>query len=126
MRKPYKITPDAEQQVLGALKVGRGMAEAGEVIGVSRQALWLHMKKSPEFAEAVEEAKALADDIMQKNMYDSALAGDAALAKFWMMNRRPAEWRDRQEVALDAPLIEVRYADGVTAQEVLEGGGDGD
>ena len=43
--------------ILRCLRMGATYRNAAEVAGVTRQAIWKRMRASPEFAEAVEEAR---------------------------------------------------------------------
>jgi hypothetical protein len=52
-------------------------------------------KKHPEFAEAVERGKTIADLEVVNSLYNRAVAGSEVACFFWLKNRRPVEWRDR-------------------------------
>lgn len=92
-----RIDAAAKERVIGALAVGADMALAAKAIGVSRQALYLAMKRDAKFKVRTEDARAIADDTVQRSLYRMANGGNVVAAIFWLKNRRPAEWRDRQE-----------------------------
>lgn len=107
-------------------KLGSKLAAAGftdsemaEMFQVSRSTLSLWKSKHVEFRESLSKWKKLADDRVEKTLYERALGttvkevktsvdgnvttikqvpGDVTAMIFWLKNRNPAEWRDRHIV----------------------------
>lgn len=50
----------------------------------------------PEFAEAMDDGRDLADARVEDALYQSAISGNVTACIFWLKNRRPAKWRDVQ------------------------------
>ena len=92
-----KVTPDDLDRVVEALRQGADMALAAQSIGCTRQTLYNHRKKNPEFKLACDEARAVADDTVVSSLYTAACSGNIVACIFWLKNRRPTEWRDRRE-----------------------------
>ncbi len=63
-----------------------------------------YWKKNPGFAQALKKGKLKADFQVTQSLYKKALGGDTTACIFWLKNRQPDKWRDRQEV--DAPGVE--------------------
>ena len=63
-----------------------------------------YWKKRPEFSQALKRGKLKADFQVTQSLYKKALGGDTTACIFWLKNRQPDKWRDRQEV--DAPGVE--------------------
>ena len=86
----------------------------------------------PEFLESIKSAKQYSDDEVVKSLYKRALgyefeerkdesgdngkkisittkqmAGDTTAMIFWLKNRQPGQWRDKQEVALSG-VVEIK------------------
>ena len=95
---PAKLTKEKITKLLGALEAGADMAIAAKIVGVSRQALYKRMQKYPKFRQQVEEAKAVADEIIVRSLYQAAKAGNVTAMIFWLKNRRAREWRDSHDV----------------------------
>lgn len=104
MGKPTKLTPDAIERVIGALQAGADMALAARLVGCTREALYRHAEKRPEVMARFDEARAQADDVIVKKLYDRARGGDMTAIIFWLKNRRAAEWRDRHDLAVTGSL----------------------
>ena len=95
-----KLTDEAKQQVLGALRVGATMEVAAVVVHVTRRALYKLMDRDEEFKEAANEARGYADGKVIRAMYRDAITPGASYQRcreFWLKNRQPDKWRDRHE-----------------------------
>ncbi len=103
-RPSRKLTPDAIERVVGALQAGADMALAAHLVGCTREALYRHSEKYPEDKARFDEARARADDVIVKKLYDKARDGDTTAIIFWLKNRRVNEWRDRRDVALSGEV----------------------
>jgi hypothetical protein len=55
-------------------------------------------ERHPEFAEALELGKQVADANVVGALYSNALAGNVTAQIFWLKNRRKDDWRDKQDV----------------------------
>jgi hypothetical protein len=51
----------------------------------------------PEFRESIKLTKLKADVEVARGLYGRAKAGEAVAAIFWLKNRQPSAWRDKQE-----------------------------
>lgn len=61
------------------------------------------MNQKPQFLQSLKEAKQAADDLVEASLFHKAIGwngmpSDTTAAIFWLKNRRPAEWREKQEV----------------------------
>lgn len=106
-----------------AAEFGATIREIGEFLDVSHETIhqWMHSRK--DFANAIRTGKAAADKRVEEALYHRALGykydakkiqldregnwcereyvehvpPDTTACIFWLKNRKPAEWRDRQE-----------------------------
>jgi hypothetical protein len=53
-------------------------------------------------AERADDARAAADEVVEKTLYQKATKGKDTLACiYWLNNRKPLEWRQRRELTVD-------------------------
>lgn len=133
--RPSSYLPEYAEQAEKLCKLGATDKEMADFFGVSEQTLnaWKHAQ--PDFLESLRSGKMLADANIAARLYSRAMgytheavkiavsptgehhqvpyvehyAPDTTAAIFWLKNRRPDQWRDKQtqEVtgADGAPLI---------------------
>lgn len=83
---------------------GHTIPEIGEELGVTERTIYLWMNERPDFFQAVKNAKAGPDERVKQSLFQQALAGNTTAQIFWLKNRRPHEFRDRQEHELVVPV----------------------
>jgi len=105
-------------------------AQMAEELGVCRKTLYNICRDRPSLKRAIEEGKAIADDAVEDSLYQRAtgydyeetqteisqtggaerkvvkrskrhVPPDTAAAFIWLKNRRPNDWRDKKEMAVD-------------------------
>jgi hypothetical protein len=120
-----KFKPEFVAQAVKACQAGFTDRELADLFGVAETTInaWKH--EHIEFAEALKIGKAVADDRVERSLYHRAVgyshdavkifmpAGapkpvyapftehfppDTTAAIFWLKNRKPADWRDKQEI----------------------------
>lgn len=128
--RPTTYDADFCEQVREMAEAGATDAEMAKALGVALSTFRLWRAKHPEFSAVLKQAKDAADDRVERSLFQRALGfttieqklvrsgddgaseevvelvkewpPDTTAAIFWLKNRRPREWRDRQEVAHDA------------------------
>lgn len=94
-----KLNAEKRQQILGALRAGADVGIAASIVNCSRQAIYALRKRDPKFADAMDEARAFADEKVVRALFKAASQeGNVTAMIFWLKNRRPDQWRDRQQV----------------------------
>ncbi len=123
MARPDKWKDEYVRIAEGAAKLGATDREVAEMLGVSERTLnyWKHQR--PELVAALKVGKASADERVEQALYRRAVGyvqddthfsayegkvtqtpyvkivpPDTTAAIFWLKNRKPDEWRDKQEV----------------------------
>lgn len=115
------------EKMLGAVRgmamLGGTMVQMAKAIGVRFEKLKAMMSEDPELCAAIEEGKSHADDIVEQSLFNRAkgytrnavkvfndegrpmivryeedVMPDVVACIFWLKNRRPRLWRDRQEL----------------------------
>ncbi len=122
--RPSKFTPAMLKQTKFLAERGCTDAELAGFFGISESTVNNWKKDHPKFMDALKEGKAVADNKIQRALFQRA-AGfthpdvhisnfqgvitvtnltkhyppDTTACIFWLKNRRPAEWRDKVDVA---------------------------
>ncbi|WP_434456514.1 terminase [Stutzerimonas urumqiensis] len=126
MARPSKYKPEFVEQARKLCRLGATDQELADFFKVALSTLNLWKVQHPEFSESLKLGKEVADERVANALYQRAMgyshpdvdirvvdgaivetplikhyAPDTTAAIFWLKNRRPDEWRDRQEVAHD-------------------------
>lgn len=119
-KSPYKLKYANEARSL--CEAGATDQDLAEHFGVCRRTITSWISRRPEFANAVRAGKEPADERVLRSLYHRALGyshpdvdirvidgqvvqteiikhypPDTVACIFWLKNRRPAEWRDKQD-----------------------------
>jgi len=123
----------------GLTLMGKTNDEVAKALGITRETLNQWKKQFPEFSDSIKGTKDIADAPVVKSLYQRALgyeytetsvkndpdkgiittttvkqvAPDVTAQIFWLKNRQPRDWRDKQTVELGG---EVKFTD---ARELL-------
>jgi len=97
LKKPVKIEDVNLEQVEIIASLGLTDEEIAVILGISPRTL-NYWKKHPAFLQALKRGKLKADFQITKSLYEKAKAGDTTAMIFWLKNRRPDLWRDKQHV----------------------------
>lgn len=111
MARPTKLTPQAEQAIMTALRGGMTRTAAAESNGVDRTQLWRWMVRFATFRNAVLQAEAQAE-VRATITLRQAGETDWKAALAWLERQRRADWGkvDRIEIEIK------RAAERVAAQ----------
>lgn len=104
--RPFKGDQVNLEQVEIIASLGLTDEEIAVILGISERTL-NYWKKSPEFLQSLKRGKLKADFQIVKSLYEKAKAGDTTAMIFWLKNRQPTRWRDKQD--LDLRRCEVRF-----------------
>jgi hypothetical protein len=121
--RPTSFRPEFVEQARKLAELGATDREAAEFFEVAESTLYLWKHTRPEFSEALKVGKATADARVEQSLYRRALGyshdavkmhvaegvvvstpfvehypPDTTAAIFWLKNRKPADWRDKQDV----------------------------
>lgn len=123
--RPSKFKPEMIEQSKRLCLLGATDREIADFFHVSESTLNLWKLEYPEFSESLKLGKEASDERVEKSLYRRALGysheavkifadpktgaeqivpftehypPDTTAAIFWLKNRKPKEWRDRQEL----------------------------
>jgi len=130
--RPTDYKPEFAQEALEQCAQGATDQELADYFGVSIRSLYRWKNTQPEFRQALKAAKEQADDRVERSLFERATGyerdevdirvvggeivqtpirkfypPDTTAAIFWLKNRAPAQWRDKQEI---------EHSGGVTVQ----------
>lgn len=138
-----KYNPDTFPIIVSALaEHGKTDEEIAASLGVSRDTFHKWRKKYPELKEVTDNGKAIADKVVEDSLYNRAngysakekkivknpdgtvrqeitekfIAPDTTACIFWLKNRKPKEWRDKQEIEHNGG-IEVTIIDDIKEED---------
>jgi hypothetical protein len=125
MGRPTKYRVGHNDAVVSAAIAGSSVtdAEIAELFGVNEQTVKNWYEKYPDFIASVKKAKAISDDKVERSLFERATgysvpdvhisqfegtavvtpiikhyAPDVTACIFWLKNRRPGQWRDKQDI----------------------------
>lgn len=121
--RPSRYKPEYAEQAEKLCKLGATDIEVADFFGVERTTVWRWSQAHEEFCNALKAGKDAADERVERSLYARAtgythdavkifnadgaplvvpyrehVPPDTTAAIFWLKNRRPKEWRDKQEV----------------------------
>ena len=125
MARPSSYKPEYAEQAAKLCQLGATDSELADFFGVEERTVNNWKTAHPEFFQSLKAGKVLADDRVERSLYQRAVGythdavkivadaktgeslavpfrehypPDTTAAIFWLKNRRSAEWRDKQEV----------------------------
>ena len=81
-------------------------AEITETLGISNGTFYSWLRDRKDFLEAVRSAKDAPDERVKRSLFKGAIEGNVTAQIFWLKNRRPQEFRERQEHELIVPVAD--------------------
>jgi hypothetical protein len=129
--RPSEYRPEFVETAAQMCANGATDMELADEFEVSVTTIYNWRAKHPEFLEAVKTPKGIADDRVERSLFERAIgyshnavrifmpAGaekavivpyvehvppDTSAATFWLKNRKPAEWRDKTDVAVSGQI----------------------
>jgi len=67
-------------------------------LGINVKTLYEWQKKYKEFSNALKRGKEIVDREVENALYKEAKKGNVTAIIFWLKNRKPKEWRDKQDI----------------------------
>lgn len=101
--RPTKFNETLTQKILDYAEQGLTDEQIAETLGINPCSIYLWKNKHPEFSKALKDAKDAADGLVETSLFQNAMAGNVTAQIFWLKNRRPTEWRDKQEISHTDP-----------------------
>lgn len=74
-------------------------------MGISAKTLWDWKNKHSNICNALKKGKEVVDYEVENALLSSALEGNTTAQIFWLKNRRPDKWRDKQKEETDTTAL---------------------
>lgn len=75
-------------------------------MGITAKTLWEWKKRYDNICNALKKGKEVVDYQVENALLSSALDGNTTAQIFWLKNRRPDKWRDKQKDEADTTALE--------------------
>ena len=99
--RPSPYRPDIHPAFAAHLaQEGKTEVEIAERLGVSPTTITTWKQTYPEFLAAMKSNKEEADSVVEHSLYRKAVQGDVVACRYWLSNRQPSKWREKQETEL--------------------------
>ncbi len=93
------------EQVKNKLMLVEGWARDGLTdkqiannLNISEDTFYEYKKRYSEFSESLKKGKEIVDYEVENALLKTALEGNTTAQIFWLKNRRPSKWREKQEI----------------------------
>lgn len=122
MARPSKFKPEYASQAEKLCKLGATDADIAEFFGLNVATIYRWKHDYPEFCEALKRGKEIADNLVEQRLFQRATGyshddvhvsnyqgeikltplvkhypPDTVACIFWLKNRKPEQWRDKQD-----------------------------
>lgn len=98
------LTDEGLTLISGWARAGLSNKQIAQNIGISEKVFYEWQNKHTQFREALKKAKEVADYEVENALYKSALEGNTTAQIFWLKNRMPDKWRDKQDLEVSGDL----------------------
>lgn len=98
------IEPEGLLKMEGWARDGLTDEQIAENIGINRDTLYRWKKEHPDISDALKKGKEVVDFEVENALFKNAINGDTTAQIFWLKNRRPDKWRDKQNIELSKPI----------------------
>ena len=96
--RPTDYKPEYDDQVYKLCLLGYTDAQLGVFFDVTEQTINNWKNAHPSFFESIKSGKDIADGEVVDSLRRKAMSGDPTACIFWLKNRQPKNWRDKQEI----------------------------
>ena len=112
----YWLTPEGLLKLEGWARDGLTDEQIAENMGICRDTLNEWRKKYSDISDTLKKGKDIVDIQVENALLAKALSGNTTAMIFWLKNRRPDKWRDRQDVQVGGIEAEKSKLDGILQQ----------
>lgn len=114
------LEPEALILLEGWARDGSTDKDIAKNIGITETTLYEWKKKYPEFSEALKKGKEVIDYKVENALLMNAIGGDTTAQIFWLKNRRPDKWRDKQNIEHTGGLNVRNVYEDMSEEELME------
>lgn len=100
------LTPEGLLLLEGWARDGLTDEQIAKKIGIGARTLYEWKEKYPQFSQSLKKGKEVVDYEVENALLSSALDGNTTAQIFWLKNRRPDKWREKQKEEADNAALE--------------------
>lgn len=93
----YWLTEDGLTLLQGWARDGLTDEQIAHNCNINRQTLYDWKKKYPDISDTLKKGKEVVDYQVENALLKSALDGNTTAQIFWLKNRKPDKWREKQQ-----------------------------
>ena len=105
------LEPDKLILIEGWARDGLIDEQIAHNMGISVQTLWVYKNSHPEIREVIKKGKEVVDYYVENALLQKALDGDVTAQIFWLKNRKPSKWRDKQDIEVKSNVDLTKVSD---------------
>ena len=94
------LTEEGLVLIGGWARDGLSKEQIAENMGICRDTLYEWEKKFTDISDALKKGREVADRNVENALYKNAMSGNIAAQIFWLKNRKPNKWKDKQNMDL--------------------------
>lgn len=121
----YKFNENLKERILKLAEEGKTIKEIAYFLGICERSIYNWLGKYKDFKEALQKSKSVANEIVEATLFQRAIGythketkvffdsqslstvehkvdkhhpPDITAAKFWLINRDPDRWKEKQEI----------------------------
>lgn len=91
------LEPEGLLRIEGWARDGLTDEQIAQNMGITAKTLYEWKKKYSEICESLKRNKDVADRQVENALFENAINGNITAQIFWLKNRKPDKWRDKQE-----------------------------
>lgn len=91
------LEPEGLLKIEGWARDGLTDEQIAQNMGINPATLYEWKKKYPKISKSLKRSKDVADRQVENALFENAINGNITAQIFWLKNRKPDKWRDKQE-----------------------------
>ncbi len=104
------ITKEGLIKIEGWARDGLTNEQIAHNMGIAEGTLYEYIKKYPKINEVLKRGKEVVDREVENALLNEAKKGNVTAIIFWLKNRKPKQWRDKQDIEHSGGLhIEIEW-----------------
>lgn len=96
-RPPFEITEDVLKKTEALASQGLTRDQIASVLGVSESTIYKTQRENSQFLQAIKDGQAKGVATISNALFNNAKNGNITAQIFYLKNRAPGEWKDKQD-----------------------------